>query len=321
MAFERQADALPLEVDLEHLDLDLVADRDHRGRVVDVLPGQLGDVDESVHAAQVDEGAEVDDRGHDALADLARLEVLEELLPLLLLRLLQPGPPAQHHVVAVLVELDDLGFESPADVGQQVTDPSESTRQAGRKPRRPMSRIRPPLTTSMTGPDDAVLLLDPLDRAPRPLVLGPLLGQDQPPFLVLLLEDEGLDLLAEGDDFAGVDVVADGQLTGRDNSLGLVADVEEDLVLVDLHDRASDDVAVVELDDRAGDGILEGDPVVVADDLPEDVLTSVISRHVIVNQGRGACGGGGLVGHGSGGPLSGSWVRTREASPGAARLG
>ena len=35
---ERQADALPLEVDLEHLDLDLVADGDDRRRVVDVLP-------------------------------------------------------------------------------------------------------------------------------------------------------------------------------------------------------------------------------------------------------------------------------------------
>ena len=44
--------------------------------------------------------------------------------------------------------------------------------------------------------DDAVLLLDPLDVAPGPLVLGPLLGQDQPALLVLLREDERLDLVA-----------------------------------------------------------------------------------------------------------------------------
>ena len=44
-------------------------------------------------------------------ADLAGLEVGEEVLALLLLGLLQPGPAGQHHVVAVLVELDDLGLE------------------------------------------------------------------------------------------------------------------------------------------------------------------------------------------------------------------
>ena len=238
-------------------------------------------MDQSVHTAQVDEGAEVDDRRHDALADLARLEVVEELLPLLLLRLLQPRPPAQHHVVAVLVELDDLGLEGAPDVGQQVADPPELDQAGGQEA--PQADVEDQAALDHfddRSGDDAVLLLDPLDRAPRPLVLGPLLGQDQSPFLVLLLEDEGLDLLTEGDDLARVDVVADGQLTGRDDALGLVADVEEDLVLVDLDDRAGDDVAVVEFDDRAGDGILERDPVVVADDLPEHVLTSVIGGHV-----------------------------------------
>ena len=82
-----------------------------RRRMVDVLPRQLGHVDEAVHAAEVDEGTEVDDRRHDALPHLARLEVGEELLALFLLRLLQPGAAREHDVVAVLVELDDLGFE------------------------------------------------------------------------------------------------------------------------------------------------------------------------------------------------------------------
>ena len=58
---EREADALAVEVDLEHLHGDLVADGHDRTGVVDVLPGQLGHVDEAVHAAEVDEGAEVDD--------------------------------------------------------------------------------------------------------------------------------------------------------------------------------------------------------------------------------------------------------------------
>src|SRR5690606_31308683 len=62
---ERQGDALAVHVDVQDLDRDLVADLDDLGRVVDVLPGQLGDVDETVDAAQVHEGTEVDDRGDD----------------------------------------------------------------------------------------------------------------------------------------------------------------------------------------------------------------------------------------------------------------
>ena len=102
-----------------------------------------------------------------------------------------------------------------------------------------MSMMRPPLTTSMTGPEttpSSSLIFSIV--APGPLVLRPLLGQDQATFLVLLLEDEGLDLVADGDDLAGIDVVADRELPVRDDAFGLVADVEQDLVAVDLDDRS-----------------------------------------------------------------------------------
>ena len=56
----------------------------------------------------------------------------------------------------------------------------------------------------MTAPS----FLDGLDGAPGPLVLRPLLGQDQAALFVLLLQDQGLDLLAELDDLVGVDIVA-----------------------------------------------------------------------------------------------------------------
>src|SRR6058998_1858269 len=95
--------------------------------------------------------------------------------------------------------------------------------------------------------DDAVVFLDLLDRAPGALVLRALLGQDQAPLLVLLLEDEGLDRVTDLDDLVGVDVVLDAQLARGDDALGLVADVEEDLVTVDLDDGALNDVSVVEV--------------------------------------------------------------------------
>ena len=43
-----QGDTLTVEIDVEHPDGDLVADPDDPRRVVDVLPGQLGNVDQAI---------------------------------------------------------------------------------------------------------------------------------------------------------------------------------------------------------------------------------------------------------------------------------
>ena len=229
---------------------------------------ELGDVDEAVHAAEVDEGAEVDHRGDDALAALARLEVLQEVAALLLLGLFQPGPARQHDVVAVAVELDDLRLDLLAHVGLQLAHPAQLDQRGGQE----AAQADVDDQAALDDLDDrarhhlaVVLLL--LDRRPGPLVLRPLLGQDEAPLLVLLLEDEGLDVVAERDDLVGVDVVADGELAGGDDALGLEADVEQDLVAVDLDDRPLDDVAVVELDDGVAHRLFEiGVAQVVVDD-------------------------------------------------------
>src|SRR5699024_7461911 len=88
---ERQRHPLAIEVDVEYLDGDLVADLHDLARMVDVLPRQLGDVHQTIDTAEVDERSEVDDRGDDALADLPLLQLGEEVLPHLGLRLLEPG--------------------------------------------------------------------------------------------------------------------------------------------------------------------------------------------------------------------------------------
>src|SRR5690606_16046385 len=113
---QRQRDALAVQVDLEDLDGDLLADLDDLGRVLDVLPRQLGDVDETVHTAEVDERTEVDDRRDDALADLTLVQVVQERRARLGLRLLEKGATRQDHVVAVLVQLEDLRLELLAQV-------------------------------------------------------------------------------------------------------------------------------------------------------------------------------------------------------------
>ena len=205
--------------------------------MVDVLPRQLGHVDEAVHPAEVDEGTEVHDRRHHTAADLARLEVGEELVALLALRLLEVRAARQHDVVAVLVELDDLALELAADVGLEVADTAEVDERRGQEAAQADVEDEAALDhLDDRALDDPVLLLDLLDRAPGALVLRALLGQDEAAVLVLLLEDERLELVVERDDLVGVDVVADGELARRDDALGLEADVEQHLVAVDLDD-------------------------------------------------------------------------------------
>ena len=92
-----------------------------------------------------------------------------------------------------------------------------------------------------------------LDGDPGALVLGALLGQDQTAVLVLLLKDQSLDLVAQVDDVGRIGVLADGQLTQRDDALALEADVHQHLVMLDLDDGAVDEIALVEIGQRAID--------------------------------------------------------------------
>src|SRR3954449_3663359 len=152
-----------------------------------------------------------------------------------------------------------------------------STSEAGKKPRTPRSMMRPPLTTSMTVPSTgsphsaAPPLRRPppagrarlggrLDAPPRLLEAGALLGHDQAAVLILLGEDEGVDLLAHLDLVVRVDVLADRELVVGDDPFALVADVDEDLVVVDADDAAGDDLALLEV--REG-GVVVGDDLAV----------------------------------------------------------
>src|SRR5690606_39827605 len=102
-----------------------------------------------------------DDRGHDALADLALLQRVEEGLADLALRLLQPGAAGQDHVVAVLVQLDDLGLELAADVRLQVADAAHLDQRRGQEAAQADVQDEPALDDldDRTG-DDAVLVLE-----------------------------------------------------------------------------------------------------------------------------------------------------------------
>ena len=126
----------------------VLADVEHLGRVIDAPPGDVGDVQQAVDAAEIDEGAVVGDVLDHAVDDLALFEVLHQLLALLGAGLFQHGAARHDDVAAAAIHLEDLerlldcssaastsriGRMSTCERGRNATAPSRST-------------VKPPLT-------------------------------------------------------------------------------------------------------------------------------------------------------------------------------
>ncbi len=172
------------------------------------------------------------------------------------------GAAREHDVVARAVELDHLALDLRAHVLVEVRHAADVDQRGGQEAAHAEVDDQAALDDLDHGALDRLARLrGGFDPPPGLLEARALLRHHQPAVLVLLDQDDRVDLLAEVHLVLGVDRLADRQLVRRDHALGLVADVDEHLVLVDPHDVAGDDLALL---DR-----LEG-RVVVRDDLPVD---------------------------------------------------
>ena len=103
------------------------------------------------------------------------------------------------------------------------------------------------MTASMTVPSTTPSASLIFSMSPQARSYWALLGQDQTTFLVFLGDDKGLDGVADLDDFVRINVLLDGKLAGGDDTLGLVADVQEDFVVIDLDDGTFDQITIIEV--------------------------------------------------------------------------
>src|SRR6266545_2203698 len=209
---------------------------------------ELGNVYEAFDPGQdLDEGAEVDDLGHLAFDDVARVEAIEDGLAHLLALVLEDGATGEHDVVARAVELDHFGAELLAHELIEVlyaTDVDERRREesahAQVEDQPALHNLDHTAVHRLTGFGGA------FDRLPGELEASTLLREDQPAFGVLLRHHERVDLVSDGHLVGRVHGPPDRELGDRDHAFRLVADVHEHLVLVDPDDLAVDDLALVD---------------------------------------------------------------------------
>ena len=238
-----EADALAVAVDVENHDVELFADLEDLGRVLDAAPAHIGDVQKTVETVEVDERAEVGDVLHAALADFALLERGEELGLLLGERTLDELAARNDEVASLVGNLDDLEIECLADIGLELLDGSDFNLAAGQER---LDIVDGDQKTAADGRldrtgDDAALDITLENLLPADLLVGAALGKlDHAGLLVLELNEHYGYLVADLD--AGV-----AELGNGDRTLGLVTDINENVVTLDGADGTLDDATILEL--------------------------------------------------------------------------
>ena len=178
-------------------------------------PGDIGDVQEPIDAAQIDEHAVVGDVLHHSAGDLPFLQAAEGRRLLLLVLHLHDGAAREHDVVSFLVEGDDLEFVLVAAQRVEILHRLRIDERPGQK-RLHSSHVD--RETALDSVDDAALdglirLICGLDPIPDQHPLGFLTGKDDVTANVFQPLEKDIDLVAGLDlDLAAVGRhLADGQ--------------------------------------------------------------------------------------------------------------
>ena len=240
---QAEGDALLRLVEVEHHDIDLLVQGDHLFRMGDAAPAEVGDVDETVHAAEVHEHAVVGDVLDGTLEHLAFLQLGDEFGALGLLLGLEKGLVGDDHVAELLVDLDDLEVHGGIHEHVIVTDGLDvdlGTREEGLDAEHvdDHAALRAGLDITL---HHLVVLVGGVDHIPRLELAGFLVGNDQLALAVLGVLDEHLDLVTD------LEVRVVTELGGGDDTFALGADVHDDLTLVDRGDDTLDHLVLGDL--------------------------------------------------------------------------
>ena len=248
---EAERNALFLAVHVEDQNLDGLADLNHFARVVDPAPAHVRDVEQAVHAAEVDEDAEVGDVLDHALDDVADLDGLEELLALLGALGLDDLTAGEDDVLPLVVDFDDFEFVDLAEVFVEIFRRDDVDLGAGEE------SFDADVDHEAAFDDgfdfalhEAAVVEDFDDLVPVLLVGGFLFREDDHALVVFEFFEEDFDLVPDFEFL--VFEFGDG-----DGPFGFVSDVDEDKVVLKFKDAAVDDTPLAVFPEIVRDELFE----------------------------------------------------------------
>src|ERR1700754_458934 len=248
---EAERNAVALAVVLEHADVQLVADVDDFGRVTHALPRHVGDVQQAVDAAEVDECAVIGEVLDHTLHDRAFRQALEQLLALFRALRLDNRAAADDDVVALAIELDDLDLEVLALEVDRVTDRTHVD-QGARQECADVLDVDREAALDLAGDlaGDGLFLVERLlEVVPHHRTLGLLTGELGLAEAVFERVERDLNFVAHFH-FQRAGLVL--ELLDGDDAFALQAGVDHHHVVADFHNDTGDDGAGLQL----GNGLL-----------------------------------------------------------------
>jgi hypothetical protein len=227
---------LALAIELQYPHVDLFAHLDHFGRMLDALPGHVGDVQQPVDAAQIHECAVVGEVLDHTLDRRTLLQIVQQRGTFGAVFLLDDGAPRHDHVVALLIELDHLEFERLVLQVRGVPNRTHIDQGARQEcPHIVDLDGEAALDPARDDADDDLLLLERgLEAGPCAGTLGFLARKARLSGTVLDAVQGDFDGLAH-DDFDFTFFVL--ELVGRNHRFGLQSDIDDDVVLAYFDDQ------------------------------------------------------------------------------------
>ncbi len=241
---QTMSDLLFFLIDVEDDHFDFLIELDHVAGVVDAAPGHIGDVEEAIDAAEVDERAEVGDVLDGALAGLADGDFAEEFLLGFAALFFEELAAGDDDVAAFEIDLEDFGIDGAADVFADVGGATDVDLGGGEEDGDADIDEEAALDLAGDLAGDGVAFFFGLDDfVPTGDAVGLAFGDDDEAVVGFDLFEEDGDFIADFDilHFLGIPFAGEGE-----DAFGLEADFDDDIIAVDVDDFAFEDGAVGE---------------------------------------------------------------------------
>src|SRR5687768_15951197 len=230
---------------LEHHHVDLVVDLEQLARMTDAAPRHIGDVQQAVDAAEIDERAVVGDVLDHAAQHLAFGQRFERRLLLLGILLFKEHLAREHDVAALLVDLDHAHAELLPLQRVEIAHRSNVDLAARQKRADANVHREAALDPFHDAADhDFAFGKGALDLVPNLHLLGLLARQHDVAFTVFRALEQHVDHVSFTNNYLAGFIE---EFVYGDDAFGLVADVDDDFVCRDLQDGALDDLAFREV--------------------------------------------------------------------------